>query len=290
MIGPKSESITRQRWVAKKAARAAVAFGSVATGRLALAERLRLGPEVRVLTYHRFGDAVREPFRVAAKSFEEQVRYLAERRLALSLSEFEEFVAGDLVPKAGACLVTIDDGSLSVHRVALPILRDHGVPAVLFTVAGAVGTGYGQDGSAAEAFVDWDELAEIAAGGIAVQSHSMTHRSMARLSAKEVADEAVQSRELLEGRLGGEVSSFAYPYGTRADYDAGTASAIHRAGYRCIFTSQHGSVGAGADPLTLPRVKIEGGEGMAMFRLAVAGGLDAWSLVDRSLYALQTPG
>ena len=48
-------------------------------------------------------------------------------------------------------------------------------------------------------------------------------------------------------------------------------------------------LGAGADPLTLPRVKIEGGEGMGMFRLAASGGLDAWSLVDRSLYVLQKP-
>ena len=41
------------------------------------------------------------------------------------------------------------------------------------------------------------------------------------------------------------------------------------------------------DALALPRVKVEGGERMWMFRLLVRGGLDAWSLADRTLWRLQ---
>ena len=37
----------------------------------------------------------------------------------------------------------------------------------------------------------------------------------------------------------------------------------------------------------LPRVKIEGGEPLAMFALQSRGALDAWRVVDQNLYRLQ---
>ena len=282
-----SGAISRRRWVAKKIARTAMAIGAWASGALALHERMRIGPEVRVLTYHRFGDAVRDPFRVSAAAFEAHVRHLAEHRLALSLAELEQFLRGELAPEPGAALVTIDDGSVSVHRVALPILRHHGVPAVLFTVAGAVGTGRGPHGRAPERTLDWDELAELGAAGVEIQSHSMTHRSMTKIDPAEAAEEAHASKTLLEARLGREVSSFAYPYGTRADFDETTARILMEAGYRTVFTAQHGPVLLGDDPSRLHRVKIEGGEPTAVFPLVLRGGLDAWGHIDRALSRLQ---
>lgn len=285
-----SEAIPRHRWVVKKAARVTLAFGASLTGALALRERLRLAPEVHVLTYHRFGDATRAPFRVSARAFEAHLRYLAEHELALSLASFEAFLRGELAPKPGAALVTVDDGSVSVHRVALPILRDYDVPAVVFAVAGAIGTGLGPSRSEPEPYLDWHELEEIAASGIDVQSHSMTHRSLTSLGPSRAAEEARASKELLEARLGREVSSFAYPYGTRADYDETTARILRDAGYRTAFTSRHGAVRPGADPSSLPRVKIEGGEPIALFPRVLAGGLDGWSHVDRWLPRLQARG
>ncbi|MBK7151881.1 MAG: hypothetical protein IPH72_09000 [Sandaracinaceae bacterium] len=41
------------------------------------------------------------------------------------------------------------------------------------------------------------------------------------------------------------------------------------------------------DPISLPRVKIEGGEPLPMFALQSRGALDAWRVVDQNLYRLQ---
>jgi hypothetical protein len=87
--------------------------------------------------------------------------------------------------------------------------------------------------------------------------------------------------------LGTPVTSFAYPFGTRADYNEATAALLREAGYTCAFTSQHGAIAPGADPLTLPRVKVEGGEGMWMFQSLTRGGLDGWRWIDRTLWSLQ---
>ena len=80
---------------------------------------------------------------------------------------------------------------------------------------------------------------------------------------------------------------FAYPFGTRADFNPVTERALADAGYHVAFNSMHGSIRPGMDPISLPRVKIEGGEPLPMFALQSRGALDAWRVVDQNLYRLQ---
>jgi peptidoglycan/xylan/chitin deacetylase (PgdA/CDA1 family) len=274
-------SIRRGRWIAKKLARHGLAAGASA-----LAPLGRAGPaRVRAVTYHRFGDASRDPFCLPRPAFEAQMRWLAGRGLAVSLAHLEAFVAGEAALPEGAVLVTIDDGCRSVHREAFPVLRELAIPAVVYVPAGAVEAG--ADPDLDEPPMSWDQLAELAAAGVVVGSHAFHHRSMGRMGAAEARDEAVRSRELIERRLGRPATSFAYPFGTRADYGPETARALRQAGYRTAFTSQHGAIAAGMEALELPRVKIESGEAAWMFPRLCAGALDGWGLVDRGLWRLQ---
>jgi hypothetical protein len=103
----------------------------------------------------------------------------------------------------------------------------------------------------------------------------------------EVEYEARRSREVLERRLERRITAFAYPFGTWADFNPSTTAILERSGYTCAFTSQHGAVRSGMNIYTLPRVKVESGEGMWLFRLLTRGGLDNWCWVDRTLWRLQ---
>jgi peptidoglycan/xylan/chitin deacetylase (PgdA/CDA1 family) len=137
--------------------------------------------------------------------------------------------------------------------------------------------------------LSWCELEDLRAAGIAIGSHSLTHRSFGRISLEEVREEALRSRELLEQRLGGEVRAFAYPFGTRADYGPATGQVLSECGYRCAFHSMHGAIRPGMDPIRLPRIKIEGGEGLWMFQLCSRGAMDAWWGLDYALWRTQRP-
>lgn len=276
----------RVRWMVKKLARGAMGYGSWASGSLAVRRALADGPCVRALTYHRFGDAPGDPFTVPAPVFEAQMRWLAERGLLVSLADVEDFVAGRKPLRADAVLVTIDDGSRSLSTVALPILRAHGVPAVAFVTAGLVGNEAAAAGEP-EPYLDWEQLGRVAQAGIAIGSHAYDHVSMGRLSPGQAEEQACRSRELLEARLGLPVRSFAYPFGTRSDFDAATDAVVAAAGYTTAFTAVHGAIRPGMAPIGLPRVKIEHGDGPALFRLACRGGLDAWRAVDELLWRLQ---
>lgn len=272
------------RWLVKKAARQGVALGSWASGSLAARSLVSRGPRVRALTYHRFAETHDDPFTVRPEVFEQQMRLLAEARLAVSLAQVLRFVRGQEDLPDGACLVTIDDGLVSTRTEALPILRRWGVPAVAFVTAGLVGC----DVRYPEPYVTWSDVEALADSGlVTIGSHAYTHRSLGLLTVADAYEEARRSKQLIEERVGIEVTSFAYPFGTRSDFNPYTERALADAGYTIAFNSMHGPIRRGADPISLPRVKVEGGEGLWMFRLLCRGAMDPWRAVDHTLWRLQ---
>lgn len=272
------------RWYVKKAARQGVALGSWATGSLKLRRLVSRGPRVRALTYHRVGDAPHDPFCVHRDDFEAQMRLLSEQRRAVSLDHVRAFVAGRGTMPHDACLVTIDDGNVSNLTEILPILRRWGVPAVCYVSSTVIGA----DFSVEEPFLSWDELRELASSGlVTIGSHAATHRSLGLMSSEDAGREARDSREALEEGLGQRVITFAYPFGTRSDFNRETDRILADAGYLIAFNSMHGAVKRGMDPISLPRVKVEGGEPLAMFDLISRGALDPWRAVDANLWRLQ---
>jgi len=278
-------TISLHRWTIKKVARTLVVLSSVASGWLLLRRLTRRGPTVRVLTYHRFGDATRDPWCVSAEAFEAQMQWLAERKLAVSLDDIERFVRGEVELPDGSVLVTMDDGFSSVLHVAAPIMQRHQIPSVAYVTTSFVGT----TSVSGERYLTWEEVAQLPDAGITVGSHAHTHRSIAKLSPQEVREEGKCSKELLERHLGRPIASFAYPFGMRPDESPQTAKILAECGYTTVFIAQHGALRPGADLIRLPRIKVEGGGPLWKFKLMCQGGMDAWKHFDDTLWRLQRP-
>jgi peptidoglycan/xylan/chitin deacetylase (PgdA/CDA1 family) len=275
------------RWLLKKASRSVVANGSHFINTAVTRRDDR--QVVRALTYHRFGESYRDPFCISQAAFRAQMRQLARSGLVISLCQLQSFLAGQGHLPSNAVLVTVDDGFKSLHSIALPVLREYRIPAVAFVSAGLIASN--QAGrirsSDPEEYLEWDELAELHDAGVAIQSHGWSHRSLGYLKRDELMNELTLSKARLERRLAASVTAFAYPFGTRADYNGKVAAAAADAGYQVAFTSQHGGIQPGDDPFTLSRIKVESGETMKTFTSLVHGGLDAWRWVDRGLWRVQ---
>ena len=282
-------SVGTFRWLLKKAGRAAVARGSFAVREVFLRRPEDGATRVRALTYHRFGDAERDPFCVSTQQFRDHMRHLARAGSAISLKQLEAFLAGTQVLPQDAVLVTVDDGFQSLKEIALPILRELEIPAVAFVSAGLVGLLQEDPGLHAppENYLNWKDLEILSTHNVSIQSHGWSHRSLGFLSSEEVVEELWRSKEVLERRLGTSVTAFGYPFGTIADFSSSIAAQARKVGYRLAFTSQHGAIVREDEPLMLPRVKVEGGESLATFNSLLHGGLDAWRWVDRNLWRLQ---
>jgi peptidoglycan/xylan/chitin deacetylase (PgdA/CDA1 family) len=277
-------TISRKRWVTKKVARRSV----MAVGALSALFNIRSSgrPRIRAITYHRFGNALRDPFCVTRHAFEGQMRWLAEHGLAVSLDDVLAFMRGERVFRDGSVLVTIDDGYRSVYTEALPIMREYRIPAVAYVTTSLVGHG-GVEGNHPEPFMTWDQIGRLIEGGVTIGSHAHTHRSLGQMRLDEAREEAQRSRESIERNLGRETRSFAYPFGMLPDHSRDTARVLAEAGYTTVFTSLHGPIVKGVDPTRLPRVKVEGGEDLWQFRLLCQGAMDVWRMVDGTLWHLQ---
>ena len=259
------------------------AIGETAAG-LGVADGART---LRVLMYHKVNDVPGNPTTVPVHVFAEQMAMLGEFGytpvgLDAVLAHYRE---GTALPR-GAVLITFDDGYGDNLEHAAPILRGHGFPAVLFVPIGYLDSTMPlphEERLAANGVVnrtlDWDELAELEASGIRVESHGIGHRPLADLEVDEAAREIVLSKLRLEERLGRPVRAFAYVKGSEAHYRPVHLSLLRQAGYDVAFTSISGANGPGTDPLQLHRYNVEPYP-RRTFELVLSGACDLIALKD----------
>jgi peptidoglycan/xylan/chitin deacetylase (PgdA/CDA1 family) len=100
----------------------------------------------------------------------------------------------------------------------------------------------------------WEQLREMAASGIEIGSHTVTHPILTRVTGDRLRRELEESRGRLEDMLGRPATSFCYPNGA---YNRIVRDAVERAGYRVAVTSDNGLNDPTIDPLALRRIQNE---------------------------------
>jgi peptidoglycan/xylan/chitin deacetylase (PgdA/CDA1 family) len=85
-------------------------------------------------------------------------------------------------------------------------------------------------------FLDWQEAAEMQAGGMTIGSHTHTHRILAQLPEQQQALELAQSRAALEEKLGQTMTTLAYPVGLPTAFTGTTQDLATAAGYKLCFS------------------------------------------------------
>jgi peptidoglycan/xylan/chitin deacetylase (PgdA/CDA1 family) len=242
---------------------------------------------LRVLMYHKVNDRPENPISVPIGLFDEQMAVLGELGYeVVSLEAVLDHVAGLRPLPPGAVLITFDDGYRDILENALPVLRRHGYPAVIFVPIGYLDDARPlphEEHLAAQGLVNrtlnWDELPELEAGGIRVESHGISHRPLADLDVDEAAREITLSKLRLEERLGRPVRAFAYVKGSEAHYRPVHLSLLKQAGYEIAFTSVSGGNRRQMEPLRLHRYNIEP-YAHRTFELVLAGACDLIGVKD----------
>lgn len=102
----------------------------------------------------------------------------------------------------------------------------------------------------------WDQVRTMQNAGVFFGAHTMTHPSVSQLDPSEMEEEIGNSKSLLEGHLGSEISDFAYPFGKPSDCSPAAENMLARAGYRSAVTTTAGVNLAFANPLRLLRMQI----------------------------------
>lgn len=179
---------------------------------------------------------------------------------------------GDGGDARGMVALTFDDALVGVHRHALPLLAELGLPATVFAVSQAFG-GPPRWWPGSADVMSVGQLSELAAAGWTVGSHSRTHSSLVGVAPRALSAEIRGSREDLEDLLQSPVDLLAYPYG---HHDPAVRRAVASAGYRAAFTFLNGRVSPSLDFHRLPRLNMHQGLLGLRFARQVARPPTAW--------------
>lgn len=128
----------------KRALRRLLAYALYYTGLLWLYAAIRLRRRAVVLMYHRILPAEADTFShsgiiVTPETFDRQMAFLARHFRTLTPVQFQQELATSSFGRR-ACLVTFDDGWWDNLEYALPVLKKHAIPAIVFVATGYIGT------------------------------------------------------------------------------------------------------------------------------------------------------
>jgi peptidoglycan/xylan/chitin deacetylase (PgdA/CDA1 family) len=130
----------------KYGARVVIAQALYATGLLQLWQSVVMRRKAVVLMYHRVlsDDEQRETAShpgmvVSRETFAAHLRLLKRRFVVLSLEQFADHMNRGIPFPDSSCLITFDDGWRDNLTNALPLLKDHDFPAVIFLPVNYIG-------------------------------------------------------------------------------------------------------------------------------------------------------
>lgn len=122
-----------------------LAYALYYSGFLWLYAAAKLRRRAVVLMYHRVLPAAADTFSehsivVSPHTFSRQMAFLRRHFRPLSLSALANLLADRQRPPSMSCVVTFDDGWQDNFDYALPLLRQHDVPATIFVATSFIGT------------------------------------------------------------------------------------------------------------------------------------------------------
>ena len=189
--------------------------------------------------------------------FEQDLKYLSENGYYFpNFKEIRKYVDGSLTLPQKSVVITMDDGHADNYTIAYPLAVQYKVPITMFIVTSwtnpkdelqtqMYNTGY---------VYFMSHTHEMHEGGCSGEQHGA--RILCIDHAAGVQD-LKTSAEIL-----GNSDALAYPTG---DNNAHSRAIVEEAGISLAFTVEYGKVTVGADPLTLPRVRVNQGYSLDYF-------------------------
>lgn len=208
--------------------------------------------------------------------FDDQIRDF--ERLILKLKSIGDFVdtktcvdmaKGEQAIAGRYFHLSFDDGFRNNLTNALPILKEHGVPAIFFVPSALIESSFAQarhyclvktEYRTTIELLSWDDLGKIRAAGFDVGSHSRTHVRLSDVSRTPslLEDEILGSKQDIEQRLDCECGYISWPYGRLTDTDQAALDVVRAAGYDACFGAFRGTIAAGrTDLFRIPRHHFE---------------------------------
>ena len=128
--------------------------------------------------------------------------------------------------KGNVVCLTFDDGFSSDWEIVFPVLQEHGASATFYVVTDWIGK---------SGYLTKSQIREMKDAGMQIGSHSHTHPDFRILDSDNIRHELTYSRQTLEDIVGGDITTFSFPFGYET---TALAHKVFKMGYR-NFLSYH---------------------------------------------------
>ncbi|MEZ5306505.1 MAG: polysaccharide deacetylase family protein [Pyrinomonadaceae bacterium] len=102
--------------------------------------------------------------------------------------------------------------------------------------------------------ISWNEAREMDSNGLAIESHTVSHPILTRVSSDRLGVELQESRAKLETELGRRIRHFCYPNGS---YDIAVRDAVPIGGYSTAVTTNYGFCGENSNIFEIKRIDAQ---------------------------------
>ncbi len=270
---------TSPRYLLKKIIKIVVCIITTCTGYQRFC-RSRINEKgLMILTYHSIGNIVEPDEAVTPEEFEKQLQYIKENYKVIPLEEAVEYLQTDIEKISGSVVITFDDGYSDNYHSAYPLLKKHDFPATIFLVNDFINT----DG---DKYLSAVQIREMEKNNISFGSHTITHRTLSSLTSEEIVKEVRDSKIALESQLGQKINSFAYPVGSRVDFNEEIVEIVKKSKYTCACSNMYGINNKNADIFSLKRIGIETSDNFFVFKKKLNGALNILSLKDTKYFQI----
>jgi len=217
--------------------------------------------QVAVLMYHDIAIKPQSDGIIAVDRFKKQMQLVKKNGFqVITIEQYVNFMQGKGNVPDNALLITFDDGYESFYKLAYPILKEYGYPAVNFVIVSTID----DRTKPGTPKLTWDQMREMQQAGMSFMSHTFDmhrygavneHGNEAPIMSKLNYDKQKKKMETkaeyierlkkdlliaedrLKSELGNTVSALAFPYGA---YSEAVLELTKAAGISVTFTTKEG--------------------------------------------------
>lgn len=202
--------------------------------------------QLPILMYHSISEG--NGLRVPIEEFRAQMAWLRENGYyTLSPEEAYLVLTENRMPSEKCVWLTFDDGYTDNYTEAFPILKENDMKATVFMIGKSIDKGH---------HLTEDQMLVMSRNGISIESHTINHLELNRMTAVQQEAEMVQSKELFDRMLDQDTTVLSYPVGR---YNEESLALSEEAGYKMAVTTEPGGASRDQGMHALHRVRISPG-------------------------------
>jgi len=265
------------RYILKKIIKNGVCIITTCTGYHRVCRNKSNKKGLTILTYHRINEEIEPDETVTPEEFQKQLQYIKENYKVISLDQAVEYIQTDIKRISNSIVITFDDGYSDNYHNAYPLLKKYDFPATIFLISGFINNKGGK-------YLSRSQIEEMMGNNISFGSHTVSHRILTSLGNEEITREIRDSKDMLKSQLGQRINFFAYPVGSKVDFNDQIREIVRSCKYTCACSNIYGMNDENADIFALKRIGIETTDTFFIFKQKLDGALNIISFKDTKFF------